>query len=57
MIWHSDYASIQAALKPRMPWSQFEAYCWLNPSSGNRFCFVERPDPVGSAFGLSLFTD
>ena len=57
MVWDTDFERVLATLKPRMPWSQFETYCWLNPSSGNRFCFVERSDAVGPAFGLSLFTN
>jgi hypothetical protein len=57
MVWDTSFAPVLAALKLQMPWSRFDAYCWLNPSSGNRFCFVERPDPVGPAFILPLFTD
>lgn len=57
MVWDNAFAPVLAALKPKMPWSKFEAHCWMNPSSGNRFCFVERPDPVATAFILSLFTD
>ena len=57
MVWDNDFATVLATLKPGMPWSQFDAHCWLNPSSGNRFCFVEPPNAVGPAFGLSLFTN
>jgi hypothetical protein len=58
MIWDKSFEPIQAALSRVLDMTEAEAHCWLNPASGNRFCFIERtPAANARPFTLSLFDE